>query len=315
MTDADKIIEHALELIPALETHLLRSQDALQTYKIQVMRPVRKQGETSRFPVVYATDANLTFDMLKGISHIIQSAEGAVPRFILVGIGYPGENPRAGAYLRGRDFIFPGYPELSREPPAAEGVLLAEPGSKHSHGAEQFQQFIERELIPFIDEKYESIPGERIYFGHSAGGGFGLHTLFTKSTLFRSYIISSPGLVYHGKSSAGVHYDNYDFLLRDARRFISAHPALNGVNLYLSVGAEEEFEPAFAQWQLTSAVYRLAALMRAAAMPGLRLTCDVFPRERHMTVWPVAFTHGVRAVLSDGGTIGVAGTAMEKASA
>ena len=285
---------------PPIETHLIPSKHVRQTFKIQVMRPAKRVGETARFPVVYITDGNFQFDALKGISYSIQTSPRDAPRFILVGIGYPSESPAAGLMLRARDLIFPGYPKLSTKPPPIDGVLVAEPGTKDFSGAEDFQRFIESELIPLIDGKYETIPGDRTYFGHSAGGGFGLFTLFTKSSLFKKYIISSPGLIYHGKSTAGVTYDNYDFALREARRFIESGRSLGGVRVYLSVGTEEEFEPGYEVWQLTSSFYRLARVLEAGNIPGLELITDVFDGETHMTVWPMSFSHGVQAVFGTG---------------
>jgi peptidyl-prolyl cis-trans isomerase A (cyclophilin A) len=281
--------------IPAVETHLIASKQVNQTFRVQVMQPARRPGETTRLPVVYATDGNLTFDMLKGISYILQSSGHEAPRFILVGIGYPGDSPMAGAVLRGRDLTFPGYPKF-RLVPRMAGVLVAEPGTKDFYGAEDFQRFIREELIPLIDGNYPTLPGERTYFGHSAGGGFGLFTLFTQTDLFNNYIISSPGLIYHGKSSAGSRYDNYDFVLRDARKFLDSGKSVSGIRLYLSVGADEEFEPGLAEWRLTSSFYRMAAMMKGASAPGLHLTTEVFAGETHLTAWPMAFIHGVRAV-------------------
>jgi uncharacterized protein len=286
------------EYFPAVETLLISSKRVRQTFKIQIMRPAQRRGTTAKFPVVYATDGNSTFDALKGISYSLQSSERSV-RFILVGIGYPGDCPDAGTILRGRDMTFPAYPQLSMTPPPVEGVLEADEGSKNFHGAEDFQRFIHEELIPLIDEKYEAIPGDRTYFGHSLGGGFGLFTLFTRSDLFRNYIISSPGLIFHGESSAGAQYDNYDFVLREARNFIVSKGSLHDVSLYMSVGGEEEFETDLVQWQLTSSFYRMARLMKAAAIPGLRLTTELISGETHLTVWPISFMHGIRIALCE----------------
>ena len=249
-----------------------------QTFRVQVMQPARTQGERVRFPVVYATDANLAFDMLKGISHLIQTNERDAPRFILVGIGYPRIR------LQARD---------------VEGVLVAREGMTDYYGAEDFQQFIRHEVIPLIDAKYETEPGERTYFGHSAGGGFGLFTLFTQPDLFRNYILSSPGLIYHGESSAGIAYDNHEFALEYARKFIRSGRMLERVSAYLSVGTEEEFEPGLEQWRLTSSFFRMAHLIRGASIPGLRFFTEVFAGETHMTVWPMAFIHGIRTIFRE----------------
>jgi uncharacterized protein len=292
--------EQGLSYFPPVDSHLVPSKYVKQTFKIQVMQPAGKRGETTRFPVVYVTDANLVFDMFKGISHLIQSPEKEGSRYILVGIGYPSESPLAGSALRARDLTFPGYPKLKIKPPTYEDVPVPEPGTKTFYGAEDFQKFIEHELIPFIDKTYHTVPGERTYFGHSAGGGFGLYTLFAKTHLFKNYIVSSPGLIYHGQGPAEFPYENYDFVLQEARKFIASKKPLHGTSLYMSVGTAEEFEPGLDVWSLTSSFYRMAALMKGAAIPGLEFTTEVFPGETHGTVWPIAFMHGVQAVLGTG---------------
>lgn len=284
------------EFLPQVETHFIRSAYVEQTFRISVMQPARRRGEAVSFPVVYATDANLTFDMLKGISYIIQSRGHDAPRFILVGIGYPGDSPSAGSVLRARDLTFPSYPKLSTERPEVDGVLMAPEGTKDFYGAEDFQRFISEELFHLIEARYPVLTGERVYFGHSGGGGFGLYTLFTRPMLFNKYVISSPGLIYNGVSSAGVRYENYDFVLQYARSFMASGRSLKGVRLYVSVGTEEEFEPGLANWQLTSSFYRLVALLRGSPIEGLDLAAEAFAGETHSTVWPMAFVHGLQSV-------------------
>lgn len=279
---------------PPVETHVIHSERVNQTFQIQVMQPALVTGKTEQFPVVYATDGNLTFDMFKGIAQLLQSERAL--RFALVGIGYPGDSPAAGAVLRAQDLTFPGYPRLE----IPESGRPTQEGAPDFYGAGRFQKFLAAELIPFIDSKYATIPGDRAYFGHSLGGGFGLYTLFTESALFKRYIISSPGLIFHGECSEGIRYENHDFVLQEARKFIASGKSLSSTRLYMSVGAEEEFEPELETWQLTSSFYRLARLMRAAALPGLELAIEVFPGETHMTAWPIAFMHGVQAVFGVG---------------
>lgn len=286
--------------LPPIEIHALESRRVEQVFRIHVMQPVQRPGDSTHFPVVYATDANLTFDLLKSLSYLLQPPEGSGTRFILVGIGYPSDSPFAGAVLRARDLTFPGYPRLQPRPRVA-GVMLPEAGGTDFYGAENFQSFIADELIPFIEQRYPTAPGDRSYFGHSAAGGFGLFTLFTQARLFRNYILSSPGLIYHGRSSAGIDYENHDFGLRIAAKFIADRKTLPDVRVHLSVGAEEEYEAVRAQWQLTSSFHRLVALLRAANIEGLHLTSEVFAGETHMTALPMAFMHGVQTVLGSSG--------------
>lgn len=287
---------------PPVEEHLIRSEYVAQTFKIQVMRPPQRTDERTRFPVVYVTDGNAAFDMLKSLSWLMQQfTEQESPRFILVAVGYPSASPGAGNRLRGRDLTFPGCPNFVIGVQLLEEwdeVLAPEVGAKDFCGAEDFQRFIGKELIEFIDGKYESLPGERIYFGHSAGGGFGLFTLFTQTELFRKYIISSPVLSYHGETPSGTRYENYDFMLQQAEDFIASGKSLAGIELYMSVGSEEEFEPLLANWRFTSSFYRMTALLKRAAIPGLKLMTEVFSGETHTTVWPVAFAHGVQTIFA-----------------
>ena len=278
---------------PLVATHLVASKHVDQTFRVQVMEPLRYPRERARFPVVYATDGNLLFDALKGISHCMQLT--VVPRFILVAIGYPSESPLGGALLRGRDLMFPGYPKVKLTSIPVEGVLRAKKGTRQLYGAEAFRQFIERELVPLIDREHPTRPGERFFFGHSAGAGFGLFTLFTRPRLFRGYVLSSGGYSFDGKSSGGRHYRNHDFLFDKARGFIGRRSKPRGIHVYMSAGSEEEFDSAGNNWQFTSACLRMASLLKG--VEGLSVTAEILPGERHLTAWPVSFIHGLRYIL------------------
>jgi uncharacterized protein len=286
-----------LEHFPPSQTHLIRSTFVAQTYKVQVAVPEQRRGETTKFPAVYVTDGNRVFEMFRGISQILQASGYDAPRFTLVSIGYPGDSPRAGALLRTRDFTFPGYPALRLVLPPAEGVLMPEEGTPHMNGAAAFSMFLEQELVPFIDRTYDTVPGDRTYFGHSGGAAYGLYVLFTRTHLFRNYIVSSPSLSFQGEID-GVRYEQCDFAFQEARRFIASRPELNGqVRLHMSVGTEEELEQALRPWQLTSSFYRMVQLLKAADIAGLQLTSEAIAGQTHMSVWPIAFVRGVQAVL------------------
>jgi predicted alpha/beta superfamily hydrolase len=274
--------------IPDVALHLIESKHVAQVYRVQVMQPLQKAGEVERFPALYLTDANLSFDMAKGISHLLQ-VSGQVRRYIVVGIGYSGENPFAGSILRCRDFTSPRRPaiaDLPRSSPIA-GVPGLEDGAKQWHGAAQFLAFIRDELIPLIEGTYPVIPGDRAYAGYSMGGGLGLHALFSQPDLFTRYLIASPSLSYDGN----------DYGLDEAREFIAAGKRLDA-RVFTAVGELEELDAdeSVARPRFVSSVCRLAALLRKAQIPGLDLSCRIFPGETHASVWPIAFTHGVQAL-------------------
>jgi predicted alpha/beta superfamily hydrolase len=282
---------------PPVETHLLRSKYVPQTFRIDVMLPLQRRGDTRRFPVVYVTDGNAVFDLFKSISWLMQQSEREAPPFILVAIGYPSDTPMAGSLLRERDLTFAGCPNFRGLEVSLEGVATIGKGEKDFDGAEDFQRFMGEELFVFIERHYPAMPLDRAYFGHSSGARFGLFTLFTQTHLFRNYITSSPAVLFHGTTPDGTRYENHEFMLERARAFAASGKSLHGVRLYLSAGTEEEFEPELAHWRITSGYYRLAALLKAAAIPGLTLITEVLVGESHTTTWPIAFMHGIRAVL------------------
>jgi len=272
--------------VPPEKTHLIESKCVNQAYQIQVMQPLMKTGANERFPVVYVTDGNLAFDFAKSISHAQQST-GDLQRFILVGIGYPGDNPFAGDILRCRDFTPASRPEFSglpRSSPIA-GVPGIPAGQSGWGSAGAFLAFIQTELAPFIDSTYPTVAADRTFFGHSLGGALGLHALFAKPGLFNRYLISSPA----------ISYDGDQFCLREAQAYIATAKPL-GATVFLSVGDQEEFEPAFEKGQAVSHFFLLAQLLRKARIPGLDLRTHVFSGETHLSVWPLAFSHGMQSL-------------------
>ncbi|MCL1049680.1 alpha/beta hydrolase [Shewanella abyssi] len=61
--------------------------------------------------------------------------------------------------------------------------------------ADRFLEFIESEVLPFIERKY-SINNNRVLSGFSAGGSFVLYTITTKPELFSGYFAFSPAAWY-----------------------------------------------------------------------------------------------------------------------
>lgn len=286
----------ALAAYPILETHLLRSEAIKQTFQIQVQRPCLKAGQAQRLPVVYATDANYFFDLLRNLSLCLHIG-GEAPPFLLVGIGYPSNSPFAGMTLRCRDLTFPPYPVFDPKviPDVGEGQLVPEDGSKHLFGGEDFRQFIKEDLIPFIDAHYATASEDRTYFGHSGGGYFGLFSLFTDSSLFKNYICSSPGLLMHGTLPGGFEHNHYDCGGPLVRDFLASGQSLDN-KLYMSVGEDEEIDGSMGSWKMVSGFCDMRKLLRSAKITGLNIMSEILPSESHYTAIPMAFTHGIQAV-------------------
>lgn len=67
-----------------------------------------------------------------------------------------------------------------------------------SGGADNFLDFFEKELMPYVRKKYRT-SGESALLGYSFGGMFALYTMLTRPALFRFYITGDPALHYDDK--------------------------------------------------------------------------------------------------------------------
>ena len=96
---------------------------------------------------------------------------------LIVGIGY--DSPLAyDIKRRTRDLT-----------PAASGEEYANGG-----GAAEFYDFVKDELFPLVEKKYSTAKSDKIYFGHSFGGLFGIYALLRDDGIFDEFFIASPSL-------------------------------------------------------------------------------------------------------------------------
>ncbi|MEH0153832.1 alpha/beta hydrolase-fold protein [Limibacter armeniacum] len=126
----------------------------------------------ARYPVIYLLDGNAYFHSTAGLVKQMSSfGNTSCPESIIVAI--PNTN-------RQRD--------LKPYDPAE--------GEPASSGIEKFTNFIESELIPYVDSKYATLP-YRTLIGHSTGGSFVVSTLTNHPELFTNYLAIDPGLKSH----------------------------------------------------------------------------------------------------------------------
>lgn len=82
------------------------------------------------------------------------------------------------------------------------------PASPLPGGGEKFTQFIQNELLPYVDSKYPTTP-YRTFFGHSIGGLLVLNSLFLNSASFDNYIAIEPSLWRGGDYDYLKEYSTY----------------------------------------------------------------------------------------------------------
>ena len=177
----ERVSGAALEMFNVSD-FILKSKSG-EKYKIFIAR----QKNVARYDrAVFMVDANAQFPILLN-SYAQIYANGAkqnakaMPKLsktvLIVGIGY--DSPLAyDTKRRTRDLT-----------PAASGEEYANGG-----GAAEFYDFVKDELFPLVDKKYSTAKSDKIYFGHSFGGLFGIYALLRDDGIFDEFFIASPSL-------------------------------------------------------------------------------------------------------------------------
>ena len=142
----------------------------------------------------------------------------------------------------------------------------------NSGGAAAFLDFLERELIPFIDRTYRTNTSDRGLLGHSFGGVFALYALEQRPALFQRVVAASPAMPLDSVIFTG------------ARHALRALPA--PVHLDLSVGSQDELG-------LAKIDTEFARVLDEIKPKGLDYRFTVYPGENHNSVRLVSFPAGL----------------------
>jgi len=231
----------------------ITSEIIADSFFVLISVPDGYSSNESRYPVLYVLDGDIAFGMAASISRYLQLGNN-IPETIVVGIGYGSLN-KSVVKKRNRDY----RPE-------------------QTGGADNFLEFINKELIPYIDENYRTVPGDRIINGYSLGGLFCLYTLFTKPESFNGYIIGSPNLSW----------DNYSIYNYEENS--SEKIADKKLNIFISVGSDESEERYF------NPVDSLVTRIQQHDYSGVSLETKVFEGSGHLEGPPESLTHGLISV-------------------
>jgi len=138
---------------------------------VHVPETYNPEGKT-KYPVAYILDGELLLTPLTVVNQFYTG--GFMPEMILVGI--------SNRTNRLRDLTT-----------SAVSELYGMPASEKNGEAENFTQFIEKELIPYVEKNYP-VTTYRTLIGHSYGGLFTMYTLMYHSELFENYVAIDPSL-------------------------------------------------------------------------------------------------------------------------
>lgn len=211
---------------------------------ILVSLPQSYANGARAYPVLYMTDGDAQLAHTAATVAFL-ARNGRVPEMIVVGINNTD---------RTRD-LTPTHVASQ----TIEGRVFESPTSG---GADRFLSFIETEVIPAIEQRYRTEP-YRVFAGHSFGGLFALHALFTKPKLFNSWIAVSPSLNWDG-----------GYVERRAKEFLKTTPQLDAT-LVFTLGNEPG---------IAGPAESLRKLLRARGPRGFEAELLVFRDEDHGSV-------------------------------
>jgi predicted alpha/beta superfamily hydrolase len=162
------------------------------------------EGSDTKYPVVYILDGDVMLNALHTVHSFYNG--GFMPEMILVGI--------SNADNRTRDLT---TSELSERRGQAY--------DQENGGAEKFTNFIETELIPYIENKYP-VTSYRTLIGHSYGGLFTVNMLLKHTELFENYLAIDPSMDWDEQK-----------LLQESKDILSQN-SFAGKSLFVSLGGQ-----------------------------------------------------------------------------
>lgn len=233
-----------------------------ENYIIQVGLPIGYYRSDKSYPVLYVLDGDKSFGMTKEITDWL-IWDNEIKNIIIVGISYgKGTNvwweKRARDYTQFKDTVYFYYPNAG--------------------GADNFLSFVKNELFPIVNKNYRTNQDSNAIMGLSFGGLLSSYVLFTQPDMFKDYIIISPSLFWNGNS-----------ILKTEADYFSKHKELNKM-VYIAYGSLDNND-----WVINP-TNELIQIMQMRKYEGLEFIPQIFKGETHISVFPIALTHGLKTV-------------------
>jgi predicted alpha/beta superfamily hydrolase len=247
-----------LGVIDEIQSVELSEKRTLNIYLPEGYNP----NDTNQYPVVYLLDGGADEDFIH-ITGLYQfnnfSWIDRVPKSIIVGIVNTD---------RRRDFTYP--------------TTIKEDQKKYptTGKSEQFIRFIEKELQPYIQNKYKTNTSKTL-IGQSLGGLLATEILLKKTALFNKYIIISPSLWWDNGS------------LLDLPSKVLEESFTEKTAIYIGVG-KEGLTPSDIPRVMEVDANLLAEKIKSSASKSLHVYFDYLPEEDHATISHQAVFNALR---------------------
>ena len=151
-------------------------------------------------------------------------------------------------------------------------------GYKASGGNEPFFDFLQQELMPYIETRYKT-SAFKILAGHSFGGLTAINCMLTRPDMFNAYIAISPSLWFGNR-----------YVLKSAEQKLPKL-SLREKTLFFSAGNEDG--------SFQDDLLKFGKLVEKDSMKTFRHQYKYYPAEDHMTEPIPAYYDALRFVFRD----------------
>jgi predicted alpha/beta superfamily hydrolase len=240
------------------DVHLIHSRVLEQDRRIYIHVPELDSADRNKpWPVLYLLDGENHFHILSAYIEYLRHWQ-VIPPIIVVGIV---------SVDRVKD--------LTPTNSLTNFSGKVDSNYKTSGGNEPFFDFIQQELMPYIEGNYKT-SGFKIFAGHSFGGLTAINCMLTRPEMFDAYIAISPSLWFSNK-----------YALRLAEQKL---PSLSrrGKTFFYSVGNEDG--------TFRNDVLQFDKLVQLSSSKTFAHAYKYYPSEDHMTEPIPAYYDALRFV-------------------
>ncbi|MEO8765401.1 MAG: alpha/beta hydrolase-fold protein [Ginsengibacter sp.] len=252
--------------IIAAETVTIHSAILNEDRKLFIYKPSENDiYAPADYPVIYLLDGEAQTRMVAGQVSYLSESYPVIPKMIVVGIG--NTNRTRDLTPNHSNIGFDGKPDTS-----------ANPFGRNSGGGEHFLQFIQQEVMPYVEKNYHPAP-YKIFSGHSLGGLMMFYCLLARPEMFNAYIAISPSLFW-----------DKQWTIRQAADKWKPGMSLNKI-LFFSDGNEGG--------QFHTDALGMDSLLAKNKLQKLKFKYIYYPEESHISEPVKAFYDGIRFVFPD----------------
>ncbi|MDO3412001.1 alpha/beta hydrolase-fold protein [Saccharibacillus sp. CPCC 101409] len=257
--------------LPGTRRFALHSAEGRQ-YEILLSLP-ENDPPPQGYPVIYLLDGHALFATVFEAERAQsrRAEKTGVASSVIVGIGYPSGLP----FSPERHFDYTLPVPVENLPASRDG----QPWPEHG-GADLFLEFIETVLKPRIESELPIDRGRQTLMGHSFGGLFTLHTLFTRPGAFRTYIAGSPSL-HWAHPQIGLEEEAFGAALQARSRTL---------NLLIALGELEDDS----RFRMVNNGRMLAERLEKLRDCGLNVQFRLFEGENHGSTLPSLVSPALR---------------------